>query len=103
MKCLECGRSTMYFELGEVYCEISNCTSILAKNKIICPKCNKDISKGKCAVKIQDIVGMFIAANLLVDEGLPKHLQGAASLRSKEFQEARLFCESVLTVTGNKK
>ncbi len=98
IKCLECGKGTMKFELGALVYEARNSSLILVKDPIICPKCKKDISNRKCAVKLQDIMGKIIAANIL-DE-IPSHLQGSFPLSNADFRKARLFCKATLHVIG---
>jgi hypothetical protein len=53
VKCLECGKRTMNFELGDVFYRVDDKSStkgekdVLVKDPIVCPKCKKDISDGK--------------------------------------------------------
>jgi len=94
IKCLECGKITRNFELGETICNIDKPSkTILVKEVIICPKCNKDISNEKCALKTNDTLMRLVAANISISIGsVPKHLKRAYSLETKiYYQHKSLF------------
>ena len=85
---MECGKGTLKFELGEIYYLLDKpLASIIVKNKIICPKCKKDISDEKCMVKQNYLLMKFITANISLDcGGIPPHLKGAYPLRKKDYE-----------------
>lgn len=86
IKCAECGKRTLNFDLGGVYYLADNPSkTVIVENKIICPKCSKDISSGKCLVKGNDLLIKFVAANISLEVGkVPNHLQMILPLTNEE-------------------
>ena len=85
IKCLECGRITRNFELGEVICDFNKPSkTLLVKDTLMCPKCKKDISNEKFAIKENDMLMKLVAANISISIGnVPKHLKRAYCLETK--------------------
>lgn len=96
IKCLDCGKITKKVELGEIICDIDKPSeTMLVKDVIICPKCNKDISNEKCALNTNDTLMKLIAANISILIGnVPKHLRRAYPIRKKEYEKAKIFFKS---------
>lgn len=91
IKCLECDKITRKVELGETICNIDKPSeTILVKEVIICPKCNKDISNGKCALKTNDTLMRLVAANISISIGsVPKHLMRAYSVDNNIYRNVK--------------
>lgn len=94
IKCLDCDKRTRRFEIGPVVFTPEDNREILLRDNIICPKCKKDISEGKCVTPS----GMFMISLMAITmemmaekDGsrfkLPPHLGGMAIV-SKENYEA---------------
>jgi len=102
IKCLECGKRTQHFELGQIFYAVKDSSrSIVVKEKIFCPKCKTDISDGKCAVKSSYFLMGLIAANIFSEDeedglSLPKHLQGAFPLRKQDYIAIAPQCKARL-------
>ena len=98
IKCLECGKGTRGFELGEVFYLPEKPSETLAvKNTITCPKCRKDISNGNCMVKINEFLMRLVTANICLSVGeMPKHLQGAYPLRKRDYDLVKDNCQARL-------
>ena len=96
IKCLECGKITRKVELGKIFYALeSPSKTILIENTIICPKCSKDISNGKCALKINETLMKLVAANISISIGeIPEHLSGTYYLNKKEYEKTRMICKS---------
>lgn len=62
IKCMECGKRTMNFELGDVFYRVDaekptkGEIDILVKDPVVCPKCKKDISKAKFEIDGKDFL-----------------------------------------------
>ena len=91
IKCMECGKITRNFELGEIICNIDKpSATLLVKELITCPKCHKDISNEKCALKENDTLIRLVAANISISIGsVPKHLMRAYSVDKKIYKVAK--------------
>ncbi|MDI6738579.1 MAG: hypothetical protein QME12_08795 [Nanoarchaeota archaeon] len=79
IKCAECGKMTRKFELGNVCYSVENPSETFrVVNKIICPKCKKDISNEKCLIEQNELLFSIMAANigLWVGASVPRHLRG---------------------------
>jgi len=93
---------TRHFELGRVFYEIAKTTKpVLVEKKIICPKCKKDISEGKCMAKSNYFMMSIIAANIFQEPrkkhgGLPHHLQGSVRIRNQDLKMFEQFCKARL-------
>ena len=100
IKCMECGKGTRKFELGGLfYLEDKPSETVVVKNTIICPKCMKDISDGRCIVKTYDFMMSLITANLCRSCGdVPKHLRGAIFLQKKDYNLIKDSCKSRLNI-----
>lgn len=93
IKCLECDKRTRHFEIGPAVFTLGDNKEILLRDNIICPKCKKDISEGKCVTPS----GMFMIFLMALTMGMmgekegnfqiPPHLRGIAIV-SKENYEA---------------
>ena len=96
IKCLECGKGTRNFELGEVFYLADNASkSIIIKNAIICPKCSRDISNGECMVRENELLMMFVTANLCISCGdVPAHLKGAYPLQKRDYEMIKNRCKA---------
>jgi|SRR3989344_1165454 len=96
IKCMECGKITRNFELGEVICDFNKPSkTLLVKNTLICPKCKKDISNEKFAIKEKDMLMKFVAANICISIGdVPKHLKRAYSLETKIYNRHKSLFNS---------
>jgi hypothetical protein len=77
IKCSECGKRTLNFDIGGVYYLVSEPSkTVIVENNIICPKCSSDISSEKCLVRANELLISFVAANISLETGkVPKHLQ----------------------------
>lgn len=94
IKCLDCGKRTRHFEIGPAVFTPGDDKEILLRNNIICPKCKKDISEGKCItpsgmfmISLMAITMEMIAEKRGDHFELPPHLRGMAIV-SKENYEA---------------
>ena len=85
IKCAECGKRTLKFNLGGVYYLVDKPSeTVIVENTIIC---SKDISSGKCMVKGNDLLMMFLTANICLQTGkVPKHLQKILPLNKPEYE-----------------
>ena len=96
IKCLECKKGTLNIDLGEIFCDYNNLQdTFMVKNSVICPKCNKNISDRKFAIKLHDLLWKIFTANLLLisSEPIPFHLIGINLFRSEDYGKARI-CKS---------
>lgn len=101
IKCMECGRGTRNFELGKIFYDLDDDNSIiLAKDKIICPKCRKDISNKKCMVKSHELFMKLFTASICRTTWMPtpKHLKNAIQVKNLETKKNKLQFESVLNL-----
>lgn len=98
IKCLECGKATRKFELGKMFYLPQNASdTLVVKNSIICPKCKKDISGERCIVKANELLMRLVTANICISVGdLPPHLEGAFSIRKKDYDLVKGICKSRL-------
>lgn len=98
IKCLECGKGTRGFELGEMfYLPEKPSETLTVKNAITCPKCKKDISDEKCMVKINELLMRIVTANICLSAGdVPPHLQGAYPLRTRDYDLVKDNCQTRL-------
>lgn len=102
IKCLECSKGTRKHDIGGViYCIDKPSNGIILINKIICPKCKKDISEGKCLVKGHEFLMSCIAANICVMAGekVPVHLQKALPANKKDFEMYKMQYNGRLKIT----
>jgi hypothetical protein len=77
--CLECNKQTVHFELGQIlYCQQTPTESFLVKNRILCPKCKKDVSDQRFAIGERETLMQLIVVNMLMasKEPVPSHLRG---------------------------
>ncbi len=103
IKCMECSKMTRYVELGQIYYDIDNISeSVAVKESIICPKCKKDISQGKCLVKQNYFLMSLLVANIsLIGEAkkefsVPQHLQGSIPLKKQQYQSIARHCKAIV-------
>ena len=98
IKCSECGKGTRKFELGKIfYLHDNPSESLIIKNKIICPKCKKDISDNKCIIKANELLVKIIASNISKSVGkVPSHLRGAYLLMEQDYDRIKNNCLSKL-------
>ncbi len=96
IKCLKCGRGTRNFEIGGVYYLTDRPSeTFITERKIICPKCNNDISDEKCLIKVHDLMWRLLAANIglimKVEDitPIPKHLSKILPLQKNEYEIMR--------------
>ena len=96
VKCMECGKGTRNFELGEIfYLPDKASETIIVKDAIVCPKCGNDISNEKCMVKANELLMRFITANLCISSGdVPKHLKGAYQLKERDYELIKNKCKA---------
>ncbi|MBI2148201.1 hypothetical protein HYU23_00825 [Candidatus Woesearchaeota archaeon] len=97
IKCLECGKGTRNFELGEVfYCRENPTSNTLIKNEVICPKCKASISNEKFLVKENYFYMGIITANLCIASkmSIPEHLRGAKLINEKDYDKFSSYCKS---------
>ncbi len=102
IKCLNCGKVTKNFELGEMFYLPENASeTLVVKNQIICPKCRKDISDEKCSVRANELLMRLVAANICLSAGdLPKHLQGAFPLLKRDYSLFKGNCQARLKMAN---
>jgi len=101
IKCLECGKGTRNFELGEIfYLPEHPAETIIIKDDIFCPKCRKNINNEKCIVKLNEMLIKLITANLCLSGNIPQHLQGAFPMRKKDYDAIENVCKSRLKFLG---
>ena len=98
IKCLECGRGTRKFELGDIFYLPENVSeTLIVKNGITCPKCKKDISDEKCIVKTNELLMRLATANICLSVGdVPSHLQGAFPVKKKDYDLVKDNCQARL-------
>ena len=98
IKCFECEKITRNLELGKLfYLKDNPSKSLIVKDKIICPKCKKDISDNKCIVKSNELLMKFITANLSISSGsVPNYLKGAYPLMEQDYYLIQKKCFSKL-------
>ena len=92
IKCLECGKRTRHFEIGTAAFTTDGYKEILLRDPIICPKCKKDISNGKCITPS----GMFMITLMAIIIGmkgekdgyfnLPSHLRGLVIVTKENYE-----------------
>ncbi len=98
IKCLDCGKRTRHFELGDIYYLLEKPSETpIVKNLIICPKCRKDISNGNCMVKTNDFLIRLVTVNICLSvNDMPKHLQGAYPLQKRDYDLIKDNCQARL-------
>ena len=103
IKCLDCGKMTRHFELGQLFYDVDNpSSSVVVKEPITCPKCKADISDKKCMVKTNYFLMSLVAANItrtMETEGssaIPNHLRGAIPLRKQQYSIIAPQCKARL-------
>ena len=107
IKCMECGKRTMNFELGDVFYKvdaekpIEGEIDILVKDPVVCPKCKKDISDGKFEINSRDFLLTMISASICRlgklqghKFGTPSHLKGGYTLNAADFEKMKRLCKS---------
>ena len=102
IKCLECGKMTRNFELGELICDLRKpIKTIIVKDTIICPKCKKDVSNEKFALKENYTLMKLVAANISISIGdVPKHLRRAYSLETGIYNQHKSAFKSKPKLVG---
>ena len=102
IKCLECGKMTRNFELGELICDIRKPSkTIIVKDAVICPKCKKDVSNEKFALKENDTLMKLVAANISISIGdIPKHLRRAYCLEPAIYSQHKSAFKSKPKLVG---
>jgi hypothetical protein len=107
IKCMECGKRTMSYELGDVFYRVDDKSSnegendVLVKNPVVCPKCKKDISDRKFEINSRDFLLAMITAGICRIGQLkgheietPAHLRGGYSLNPADFEKMKPICRS---------
>jgi hypothetical protein len=107
IKCMECGKRTMNFELGDVFYRVADESptkgekNILVKDPVVCPKCKKDISDGKFELNSRDFFITMITASICRLGKIqgkkfetPSHLRGGYSLSAADFEKMKRICRS---------
>lgn len=96
IKCLECGKRTRRFEIGPAAYNVESISDeILLKDRIICPKCKKDISDGKCVAQRGEfmISLMAITIGLIANKEdsfeLPNHLRRFAPANNEQYNKLK--------------
>ncbi len=96
--CLECGRGTLRFNLGQVYYspEIEHGNILVAK-AVICPKCGKDVSDKRFAVNGPRVMAGILAAmiSLSIRETVPPHLRGIVLFHPPQYAEIRRKAKAI--------
>ncbi len=100
IKCLECGKRTRRVEIGPAAFTMKKDSEILLRDSIVCPKCKKDISHGKCITP----AGMFMISLMAITmamigqkEGnfqLPPHLSGMAIVTENDYSVLQKKCRA---------
>lgn len=98
IKCLNCGKGTRKFALGDIFYLPENASeTLIVKNDIICPKYKKNISDEKCIVKTNELLMRLATANICLSVGdVPSHLQGAYPLRKRDYDLIKDSCQARL-------
>ncbi len=93
IKCLECTQRTRHFEIGPAAYTPNGDQGILLRDNIICPKCKKDISEGKCITPsgIFMISLMAITMKMMAEKDdshfeLPPHLRNMAVVSKENYE-----------------
>ena len=93
IKCLECGKRTRRFEIGPAVFTADGCKEILLRDTIICPKCKKDISNGKCITPSGMFMISLMAITMEMMAGkesnhfeMPPHLKGMAIVSKEDYE-----------------
>lgn len=107
IKCMECGKRTMNYELGDVFYRVDDKSStkgendVLVKDPVICPKCKKDISDEKFEISSSDFFLAMITAGICRIGQLkgheietPAHLRGGHSLNPADFEKMKKICRT---------
>ncbi|MCZ7402871.1 MAG: hypothetical protein O8C61_11680 [Candidatus Methanoperedens sp.] len=107
IKCMECGKRTMNYELGDVFYRLDDKSSterendVLVKDPVVCPKCKKNISDGKFEINSTDFHLAMITASICRIGQLkghkfatPAHLRGGYSLNPADFEKMKHICRS---------
>ncbi len=107
IKCMECGKRTMNFELGDVFYKVDEEKptegeiEVLVKDRVVCPKCKKDVSDGRFEISSKDFLLTMITASICRLGKLrgqrfetPSHLKGGYSLNVADFEKMKRFCKS---------
>ncbi len=91
IKCLECKKRTRRFEIGPAAFALGGDNKIVLRDTLICPKCKRDISNGKCITPS----GMFMISLMALmicmigeKEGnlhIPPHLTGMAIVTGETY------------------
>jgi hypothetical protein len=96
IKCLECGKRTRHFEIGPAAFTRDGGEEITLRDNIICPKCKKDISNGKCVAPSGEFLLSMIALTMGMigeKEGnfkIPPHLRGMALVTKENFDKLKM-------------
>jgi hypothetical protein len=107
IKCIECGKRTMNYELGDVFYRLDDenpsedGNDVLVKDPVVCPKCKKDISDGKFELNstyfhLSLITADFCRIGQLKGQEIetPAHLRGGYSLNPADFEKMKPICRS---------
>ncbi len=97
IKCLKCGKGTRDYDLGTVFVFNSDTEDcILVKNPVICPKCKRDVSDRKFAVKRHEFWPMVFAASLPIPfkSLLTPHLAGLKALDAHKYEGFNRSCKA---------
>lgn len=96
IKCLECSKRTKRFEIGPAAFASDGVREILLKDNLICPKCKRDISEGKCITH----GGIFMISLMAITmsrigekEGsshVPEHLRGMAIVTKENYDRLKV-------------
>ena len=96
IKCLECGKGTRNFQLGNLfYCLKRPTETAVIKEVIFCPKCKKDISNKKCLIKENDFLGKLLAISIISSiEKLPSHLKYTFCINEEDHKKIKENCKT---------
>ncbi len=108
IKCLECNKRTRKFEIGPaIFTAADGGKEILLKNSIICPKCKKEISNGKCITPS----GMFLISLMALTIGMigekdktfkiPPHLKGMAIVSKENYEVLKNQKKSFIKIVSH--
>lgn len=96
IKCMECGKRTRHFEIGPAaFTAGEGEKEVIVRDSIVCPKCKKDISNGKCVTGGgQFLISLIaLAAGMLGErEGtfkVPPHLRNMALVSKENYEILR--------------
>ena len=68
IKCLECKKRTRRFEMGPAAFALGGHDEIVLRDRIICPKCKRDISDGKCITPSGSFTISLLALTVVMAE-----------------------------------